>query len=147
MDDVHFDFDGARDFLLKEALQVVIASRAALGWRTRRLEVVGPLGEDLRSVAVRALDLIAKRRGRAYVEGWAPDPGTYSGAPADVADGPLVQLLLDAYSAPVEPDLAPADETTPEPDGAIDESLKGRVLGLVARNQQKSLLIVRAQNL
>jgi hypothetical protein len=147
-----FDFDGLRGFLASRRLQVVVASResTAAEWRTRRLDAVDPLTSDLRRIVLRSVDSLAKRSARTYVEGWTPDPNTYSIAPADEAMGPLAESLLGAYSAQFEADApaGPVDPAEDNEDNDDGEPFHGRALGLVARsdNPDRSLLVVRAQN-
>ncbi len=142
------DFERLKAFIRDRYLQVIIAWRAdsTSDWQVRRLPVVPPLGDRIRTTVLRGIDSLARRSPDRYVEGWTPDLGTYAVMTAAEVDGPLVSLLLDSYSATAERDLRPTDEPEPEPDADPGEALRARVLGLVARADDQKLALVRAQN-
>ena len=148
-----FDFDGLRRFLSEEPLQVITVSRESprADWAANRLEIGdGQLRDALRTIVQRTATRLERRQGREYVDGWVPEPGTYSIAPASDAAGPLIETLLANYSEPEGYDELPATGPTGEPDDEPDDEPEteaaARVMGLVARRNNDRLVLVRAQN-
>ncbi len=143
-----FDFEGLARFLAENELQTIVADRESprADWRATRLDTGdGELRQAIRSVLQRSLAGLRRRQPVDYVEGWTPDPGTYSLAPARLATGPLITTLVGAYSAASARDPLPTAALSGET-AETDDDISARMIGVVARRDDKTLVIVRAQS-